>query len=189
MMPDLPRASVTQCAAIIACGGLVLYPTEGVWGLGCDPSNEAAVRRLLALKQRDEAKGLILIAGATAQLDAWVDWSSLDVEQHARALRTWPGFHTWIVPCRQATPTWIRGRHDSVAVRVTAHPAVATMCSQFGKAIVSTSANLASKPSPLHLREVSAEILAGVDAICEGETLGYTSPSQIHDAASGAIVR
>lgn len=189
MRQELSRASIVQCAATLARGGLVLYPTEGVWGLGCDPNNETAVRRLLALKQRDEAKGLILIAGTPSQLDAWVNWSLLDAEQHARAMRTWPGFHTWIVPCTKATPTWIRGEHDSVAVRVTAHPTVAALCAATGGAIVSTSANVAREPSPLQLCEVSAPILKGVDAVCEGETMGYTTASTIHDAVSGAILR
>ncbi len=185
----MPRATVAQCAGSIARGGIVLYPTEGVWGLGCDPNNEAAVQRLLALKQRDQAKGLILIAGTTAQLEPWVDWPSLDGEQHARALRTWPGFHTWIVPCTKATPAWIRGEHDSVAVRVTAHPTVIALCEAAGSALVSTSANVAGEPSPLQLREVSAAIRTGVDAVCEGDTMGYTTASTIHDAVSGAILR
>ena len=124
-------------------GGVVAYPTEAVYGLGCDPWNGEAVRRILAMKQRPEAKGLILIAAEPAQLAPFVDW--LEPVRMSEILATWPGPHTWLLPARPETPVWLRGQHDTLAVRVTAHPLAAALCRSAGMALVSTSANLASR--------------------------------------------
>ena len=184
-----PRTSIQECAAIIHRGGLVLYPTEGVWGLGCDPRNEAAVTRLLELKQRDVAKGLILISGDSAHMDAWVDWLAMDALQRTEVMETWPGFHTWVLPSTVETPYWIRGDHLGVAVRVSQHPTVVALCDAVGSAVVSTSANVASEPSPRSLSEVSSVIVHGVDAIAEGETGGENGASPITDISTGALLR
>lgn len=178
-------------AALIALrnSGVIAYPTEGVWGLGCDPRDEAAVLRLLALKQRDVAKGLILIASDEAQLAPFIDTASLSATQLAEVHASWPGPNTWIVPASNHAPRWITGAHDGIAVRVTAHPLVRALCEGFGGALVSTSANIASEPSPRTRAELDPRIVAGVDAVCDGETLGRAQPSTIRDARSGATLR
>ncbi len=170
-------------------GGVIAYPTEGVWGLGCDPRNEAAVMRLLVLKQRDVAKGLILIASDDVQLAPFIDVSALDAAQRAAMHASWPGPNTWIVPAAATTPRWITGDHEGVAVRVTAHPLVRALCDAFGGALVSTSANIASLPSPRTRAELDPRIVAGVDAVTPGDTLGRNLPSTIRDARSGAVLR
>lgn len=180
---------VAACAGLLRNGGLIAYPTEGVWGLGCDPRDEAAVHRLLALKQRDVAKGLILIASSEAQLAPFIDTASLAESQLADVRASWPGPNTWIVPAAVDAPRWITGTHDGIAVRVTAHPLVRALCDGFGGALVSTSANVASEPSPRSREELDPRIVAGVDAVCEGETLGRQQPSSIRDARSGASLR
>lgn len=182
-------ASVEACATVLRTGGLIAYPTEGVWGLGCDPCDEAAVLRLLALKQRDVAKGLILIASSEAQLAPFVDTAALAAAQLAAIRASWPGPNTWIVPASHAAPRWITGAHDGIAVRVTAHPLVRALCDGFGGALVSTSANIASEPSPRARAELDPRIVAGVDAVSAGETLGRAQPSTIRDARSGAVLR
>ena len=85
-------------------GGVIAYPTEGVWGLGCDPRDEAAVLRLLALKQRAVDKGLILIASDEAQLADFVDMSPLDAATREVVRASWPGPNTWIVPASSTAP-------------------------------------------------------------------------------------
>lgn len=170
-------------------GGVIAYPTEGVWGLGCDPRDEAAVMRLLALKQRTVDKGLILIASDEAQLADFVDMSTLDAATREVVRASWPGPNTWIVPASSTAPRWITGSHDGIAVRVTAHPQVIALCNGFGGALVSTSANLASAPSPRCRDELDPRIVAGVDAVGPGETLGRALPSTIRDARSGALLR
>ena len=181
--------SIDTITALLRQGGVIAYPTEGVWGLGCDPRNEAAVVRLLALKQRDVAKGLILIASDEAQLAAFIETSPLSQAQLAQVRASWPGPNTWIMPASANAPHWITGAHNGIAVRVTAHPLVRTLCDTFGGALVSTSANIASEPSPRSRAELDPRIIAGVDAISEGETLGRQQPSTIRDARSGSTLR
>lgn len=188
MAPRKP-VCVDTAAALLREGAVVAYPTEAVWGLGCDPRDEAAVLRLLALKRREVGKGLILIAGEQAQLDPFLAWDRLDPQARARVLASWPGPHTWIVPASEDTPTWIRGDHAGVAVRVSAHPQVVALCAAFGGALVSTSANPAGLPPPHSHDALDPAILAGIDAVLEGETSGLDRPSIIRDARSGDILR
>ena len=109
-----------SAAALIRRGGVIAYPTEGVWGLGCDPRNEAAVMRILAIKQREVEKGLILIAADEAQLAPFVSMEALGDEQRKAVRASWPGAATWIVPASSTAPRWITGKHDGIAVRVSA---------------------------------------------------------------------
>lgn len=180
---------IANSLAALRNGGVIAYPTEGVWGLGCDPRDEVAVLRLLALKQRDVAKGLILIASDEAQLAPFIDLASLAEAQLAEVRTSWPGPNTWIVPASKDAPRWITGAHDGIAVRVTAHPLVRALCDGFGGALVSTSANIASEPSPRTRDELDPRIVAGVDAVTDGETLGRAQPSTIRDARSGMTLR
>jgi L-threonylcarbamoyladenylate synthase len=170
-------------------GGVVAYPTEAVWGLGCDPLDEQAVMRLLAIKQRPADKGLILIAADTAQLEALVDWATLPSERHAAVLASWPGPNTWTVPVTGRVPAWIRGTHASVAVRVSDHPTVIALCRAFGGPLVSTSANLSGMPPAFHRTDLDPALLGLLDAVCEGETGGLAAPTAIRDALSGAVLR
>jgi L-threonylcarbamoyladenylate synthase len=181
--------TIVDAIAILERGGVIAYPTEGVWGLGCDPLDEAAVLRLLALKQRPVDKGLILVAASVAQLDGLVDWQALGAATRDEVLASWPGPHTWIVPATTRVPHWISGAHDSIAVRVSAHPVVAGLCRGYGAALVSTSANVGGMPAPRTRGELSPEIVAGVDAIVAGETSGLAQPTTIRDARDGRQVR
>lgn len=188
MRPPLP-VTAQAAAIVLRSGGIVAHPTEAVWGLACNPVDEAATVRLLALKQRSVDKGLILVAGSIDQLAAWIDWSALPRAARARVLAGWPGPYTWIVPATAATPAWVRGSHAGVAVRVTAHPPVAALCAAFGGAIVSTSANRAGAPPPSRLGEIDAAILGGVDALLEGATGGLDRPTGIREAMTGHTLR
>lgn len=170
-------------------GGVIAYPTEGVWGLGCDPFNEAATLRVLDIKQRDIAKGLILIAASLPQLDDSVDWDALPAHARDTVLATWPGPATWIVPARPRVPRAITGGHDSVAVRVSAHPEVVALCAAFDGVIVSTSANRAGAPSPRCVHELDPQLVACTDGVLAGETCGSGQPSTIRDARTGAVLR
>ena len=180
---------IGQAIATVRNGGVIAYPTEGVWGLGCDPRNESAVMRLLALKQREVAKGLILIAANEAQLADYIDLAALAADARDAIRASWPGPNTWIVPASTLAPRWITGAHDGIAVRVTAHPVVIALCDGFGHALVSTSANLASAPSPRSRTELDPQVLAGVDAVTTGETSGLAQATTIRDARNGQILR
>ena len=109
-------------------GGVLAYPTESCYGLGCDPRNAKAVGRVLWLKRRSSAKGLILIASSTRQLRPYLAYLPPATMQRMRA--TWPGPHTWLAPAAHDCPPWLRGGHDTIAVRVTAHRGAAELCRQ-----------------------------------------------------------
>ncbi|MGG6463256.1 Sua5/YciO/YrdC/YwlC family protein [Solilutibacter silvestris] len=175
--------------ALIRRGGVIAYPTEGVWGLGCDPRNEQAVMRILAIKQREVEKGLILIAADETQLAPFVSMEALGEEQRAVVRATWPGAATWIVPASAAAPRWITGMHDGIAVRISAHPPVIALCNAFGGALVSTSANRAGNGAPTQRSGLDPEVLALLDGVLAGETGGLLQPTPIRDARSGAILR
>lgn len=172
---------------VLLDGGIVAYPTEAVYGLGCDPHNAAAVIRLLELKQRSWRKGLILIASHRHQLDPWLEPVGLSMEQQME--KSWPGPVTWLLPARPEVPEWLRGEHATLAVRVTAHPLAAALCETFGGPIVSTSANYAghrAARSALQLQRVMGE---QVDYILHGDVGDQLRPTEIRDAESGQVVR
>lgn len=172
---------------ILQAGGIVAYPTEAVYGLGCDPLNPQAVMRLLSLKQRPWQKGMILIASQRQQLDPYLETVNAEIEEQLD--RTWPGPVTWLLPARPEVPRWLRGEHDTLAVRVTAHPLAAALCEAFNGPIVSTSANLAGHAparSPLRvLRELDGE----VDYILHGPLGELAQPTEIRDARTGRVIR
>ncbi len=118
---------------------MIAYPTEGVWGLGCFPENVEAVARILELKQRSWEQGLILVAGHISQVDAYLG----EITDQERAIldANWPGPVTFLVPDRRVAPEWIRGKFETVALRVSAHPIVQAICGELKGPIVSTSAN------------------------------------------------
>ncbi|HSR65279.1 MAG TPA: Sua5/YciO/YrdC/YwlC family protein [Xanthomonadaceae bacterium] len=184
-----PSLSPAAAADRLRHGAVIAYPTEAVWGLGCDPFDEAAVLRLLAIKQRPVDKGLILIAGALELFDGLLDWDRLPTDRREAVYASWPGPHTWIVPAGGRVPHWITGAHDGVAVRVSAHPGVAALCAAFGGPLVSTSANLAGHPPAFSRADLDPAVVALCDGVCSGETGGLSAPTAIVDARSGAQLR
>lgn len=181
--------AIADAAAALKLGRILAYPTEAVWGLGCDPFDETAVMHLLAIKQRPVDKGLILIAGALAQFDGLLDWDALPTDRSEAVFASWPGPHTWVVPATGRVPHWITGAHDGVAVRVSAHPAVVALCAAFGGPLVSTSANRSGEPPVFRREQLDPALLAAIDGVCAGETGGLSSPTAIRDARSGAQLR
>ena len=110
--------TIEEAAEVIRSGGIVAYPTEAVWGLGCDPFDEGAVHRLLAIKQRPVEKGLILIAATLEQLKPLIDVAAVPTDRLANVLSSWPGPYTWVMPATAQAPRWITGQHRGIAVRV-----------------------------------------------------------------------
>lgn len=178
---------VQHAAAMIRGGGLVAYPTEAVFGLGCDPRNELAVHRLLTAKQRQPDKGLILIGADFAQFGPYL--RPVDATLHARAMASWPGPVTWLWPCRPDAPRWLTGDRDVLAVRITDHPLAADLCRQAGRALVSTSANRSGEPPARDAHTVQQTLGMLLDTILEGDTGGREKPSEIRDLITGDIVR
>lgn len=178
---------IEHAVAALRRGGVIAYPTEAVWGLGCDPDNDEALARLLHLKARDPAKGVILVAARLQQFNAWL--KGLPPARRVTLAASWPGPNTWLVPDNGRSHALVHGEHDRVALRVSAHPLVAALCEAFGGPIVSTSANVASEPPALSADEVRAIFGDGLDAIVEGELGGLGRPSTIRDLVTGRVLR
>ena len=171
--------------------GVIAYPTESVFGLGCDPDCDFAIKKILDLKQRPAHKGLILIADNIEQLASYANFSTLNEDQLTQIKESWPGNITWIVPCHSHTSALITGDFDSVAVRVSAHPFVKQLCSTFGKPIISTSANLSGQPTCDNAQEVHKMFTDSplLNGIVDVPVLGEQSPSKIINALSGEQLR
>jgi len=178
---------IKHTVEILQAGGIIAYPTEAVYGLGCDPLIPEAVFRLLRLKQRDPDKGLILIASDFYQLRDYI--KPLDARTMAPVLDTWPGPHTWLLPAQTWVPHWIRGKHDTIAVRVTNHPIAAALCKTTGSALISTSANISRRPAARIPSEIRRLFGTGIDMLLPGPLGDLETPTPIRDARTGAILR
>lgn len=175
-------------ATAFTSGQLIAYPTEAVYGLGCDPQNQQAVQTLLALKQRPVEKGMILIADNYQQLLPYVDDDKIPGDKREQIFASWPGPFTWLLPKSEQAPYWITGESDMIAVRITAHPLVKSMCQQLNSALVSTSANLSGQP-PITSANGIRQQFAGSVHLVEGELGGANTPSQIRHGLTGELVR
>ena len=177
---------IQQIAQKVRGGAVIAYPTEAVWGLGCDPFNGTAVARLLALKERPVHKGLILVAADIAQFAELLE--GLSACELAQLQKSWPGPNTWLVPHHNRVPEWITGAHDSVAIRVSAHPLVAELCRLTGP-LVSTSANPSGLlPAKSRLR-IEQYFHGQLDAVLSGELGRSSNPSTIRDLRTGQVLR
>lgn len=169
-------------------GGVIAYPTEAVWGLGCDPWNQAAVEQILELKKRPVHKGLILVAASPEQIRFLLEPLPEALQQ--QALSHWPGPVTCLIPDVQGQiPRWVRGDHDTVAVRVSAHPVVQSLCQVVGKPLVSTSCNPAGHQPARSALQARRYFGGGIDWLVPGALGGARQPSRILDLASGRRLR
>ena len=180
-------AAFEACIQAVQRGGVIAYPTEAVYGLGCDPAKLAAVQRVLTLKQRPAHKGLILIAADFDQLAPYL--LPLDSVTHARVMATWPGAVTWILPAQPQVSPLIRGEHDTLAVRVSAHPTCRALCLRLGHPLISTSANLSTLPPARDAQAVAAQFGTLLDGIVDAPVGGQAQPTEIRQGLTGEIVR
>jgi L-threonylcarbamoyladenylate synthase len=169
-------------------GEVIIYPTEAVLGIGCDPDNEAAVLKLLELKQRSVDKGLILVAANYSQLLPYVDDKAIPEQNRPNIFSSWPGPVTWLLPKSKAAPSWVTGVHNSIATRVPSFAPLVELCERLGKPIVSTSANLSGEPSCITIEEAKQQFGDNVVYV-DGKVQGRTSPSTIKDAMTGEVLR
>jgi L-threonylcarbamoyladenylate synthase len=179
---------IIAAAEIISRGGVIAYPTEAVYGLGCDPFNPEAIARLLHIKNRSADKGLILIAAEWKQVEYLI--KPINPKLLARILATWPGPTTWIFPAdEQVVPSWVRGKNTSIAIRVIDHPEASALCHAFNGPIISTSANLEGFPPIRDRRTLEMTFAENIDFILPGSVGNRINPSEIRDAISGEIIR
>jgi L-threonylcarbamoyladenylate synthase len=179
--------AIDRAARIVRAGGVIAYPTEAVFGLGCLPDNRRAVMRVLAVKRRSWRKGLVLIGATLAQLERY---AVLPPEpRRSEILATWPGPVTWALKARRTTPRWISGGRDSVAVRLTAHPLARRLCERTGSALVSTSANVSRRAPHRRVLALRHELGRRLDCVLAGELGGLTQPTVIRDGRTGHVLR
>lgn len=176
-----------QAARQVRSGGIVAYPTEAVYGLGCAPLNEQAVRRLLGLKGRAAAKGLILIGADPEHLIPYMD--EMPAEREREIWDNWPGHLTWVVPARTWVPAWLTGGRGSIALRMTDHPMAAALCRACGGALVSTSLNRSGRKPARNALQARLRLPEGCDYLLHGRVGTRGLPSTIKDALSGRILR
>lgn len=189
-MQDL---AIKRAAEVIWAGGVIAYPTEAVWGLGCDPDNEQACLNLLQIKKRPVEKGMILIAGSMDQISSIL--APLSSRQRSALSEAWEqqektGAVTMLVPDpMNKVPWWVKGQHPAVALRVSRHPIVQALCKAYGGPLVSTSANLSGKPPARSRLMVEKQLGRQLDFILPGELGGAKSPSRIIDLETGKTLR
>lgn len=185
----ITHALLDTAAAVeqLRAGGVIAYPTEAVYGLGCDPANESAVRKLLAMKGRHESAGLVLIASRFSQLERWI--APIDEALIDKAMETWPGPVTWLFPRAAGVPDYVAGKHDTIALRITAHEPSRALCEAFGSALISTSANHTSAEPARSAGEASEYFGSELAGILAGELGKGAKPSEIRDLVSGKIIR
>ncbi len=182
-------AVIEEAAQVFGQGGLIAYPTEAVFGLGCDPDNNSAIERLLSLKQRSADKGFILLASDYCQLQAYVDESAISEQQKMKILSRWPGAITQVLPTNKNISPLLSGIFNTIAVRITQHPDVIALCRKTGKAIISTSANISGHPSAKTWQDVEQQFPKQLDYLIKTKTLGHESPSTIIDGITSKVLR
>ena len=175
---------IGKAARVLLDGGVIAYPTEGVYGLGCIPDDVAAVMRILEIKERDADMGLVLIVSDIGQLEGWIDVAEDAVPESSADKPV-----TWIVPATARVPYWIRGRHESIAVRQTEHPVARALCEATDSALVSTSANISGRQPARNVHLLRRQFGDLVDYIVPGDLGGAAGASEIRDLLTGKVLR
>lgn len=186
-MTQLALLDTTAAVEQLRNGQVIAYPTEAVYGLGCDPRNEAAVRNILRIKGRHESMGLVLIASDFKQIQPWIG----EVEERLvqTAMDSWPGPVTWLFPRAADVPDYVAGSHPTVAVRVTAHQPSRDLCEAFGSALISTSANFSAASPARSYEEVDKNFRQLIAGCLEGDLGDGERPSEIRDLRTGNVLR
>lgn len=180
--PDLQEAVKT-----LRTGGIIAYPTESIYGLGCDPRNESALHNLIALKQREHHKGLILIASNYAQITDFI--GPHDERLKHRLCEPAPTPTTWVVAAADNLSPLLTGGRPTLAVRITDHPVAAALCNLFAGPITSTSANISGRTAATSAHDVRSQFPCGIDCVVDGAPGQLSRPSQIIDAQTMQVLR
>ena len=174
-----------QALQLLEDGKIIAYPTEAVYGLGCDPFNQQAVETLLILKQRPISKGLILLIDNWSQLTPLIGNIPMDLLNAVRD--TWPGPVTWVFPKAVSIPYWLSGDYNSIAIRMSAHPVARALCVR--GPVVSTSANICGHEPAVDFANLCQQFPHGIDAFLAGDLGGASQPSAIYDVLNGQRLR
>ncbi|MCW9718727.1 Sua5/YciO/YrdC/YwlC family protein [Avibacterium sp. 21-599] len=180
--------NIAQLVELLKQNEIIAYPTEAVFGLGCNPLSESAVQKLLLLKQRPVEKGLILIAPQLDFLLPFIDEHKLNETHWQRLNAHYDHPTTWVVPAKPTTPKFLTGQFSTIAVRISDHPAVKQLCEQAGFALTSTSANLTGLPPCRTYQAVKAQFGEHFPVL-EMVVGNATNPSEIRDLFTQQLFR
>ncbi len=185
MKPD--QSAIARALEVVQGGGLIAYPTEAVFGLGCRADLPRPAEILFRLKGRDPDQGLIVLIDRLESLGDWI--RPLGESQRRRLLERWPGPETWLLPAGSQCPPWLRGSHESLAVRMSAHPVCQALCRGLSVPLISTSANRSGQPPATTAAEVGEQFGDSLNFILDAPLGGASAPSQIFDLESGKRLR
>jgi len=176
-------------ADVIKQGGVIAYPAEACFGLGCDPRSQRAIKRIRKLKNRSADQGFILVADTLDRLLPYLDWKALDPQQQMHIIASWPGPISWLIPASSQAGPELTGQHDTLAVRLSAFETLRDLCCSVQSALLSTSANYKGQAPLLTAADVAATFAEKIDYIIDLPIQGLDNPSQIVDARTLNIIR
>lgn len=178
---------IRKAVKVLQQGGIIAYPTEAVYGFGCDPFNQDAVEKIREIKGRSSQKSFILIISDWCQVEALIQPVSKDIMQ--KMMASWPGPVTWVLPAKENAPSWICSENNTIALRFSAHPLANALCKKFARPLVSTSANRSNQAPYRHYTTVCREFDQQIDYIVKGKVGNLTRPTEIRDAITGEVIR
>lgn len=182
------KEDIKKACQVMNEGGVILYPTDTIWGIGCDATNEEAVKRVYEIKQRADSKAMLVLVDSEAKVDFYVSdvpavaWDLIELSEKPL---------TVIYDGARNLAQNLIAEDGSVGIRITKEDFSKELCFRFRKAIVSTSANISGQPSPANFGEVSEEIKSLVDYVVEyrQEDLSRPKPSSIIKLGKGGLVK
>ncbi|AEO08263.1 protein involved in synthesis of threonylcarbamoyladenosine-modified tRNA [Buchnera aphidicola str. Ua (Uroleucon ambrosiae)] len=180
--------SLSYCVKMLKNKHVIAYPTESMFGLGCDPNSEEAVKKLLKLKNRNMEKGFILVAAHFNQITQYINEENISQAQKNKMLFFWPGHFTFLVPAKFSVPYWLTGKFNTIAVRISAHNEIIRLCNAFGGALISTSANISSMP-PCITSEAVSKCFGNTFPLLHGKIGAEKHPSKIINLINGKLIR
>lgn len=181
--------NINEAISVLREEGVIAYPTESVFGLGCDPDSELALSKLLKIKKRSSSKGMLVVSHDFSLVTKYINFTQVNESDLMYTKEFWPGPFTFLFPASDSCSPLLIGDHLTIAIRISTHPIIKALCSCFNKPIVSTSANFSGKSPCISLTEVHEHFDNVVDFIVDGETLNYTKPSTIIDLKTKIILR
>ncbi len=191
-MTELQLADVKACIEVLRKGGIIVYPTDTIWGIGCDACCPEAVRKIFALKKRADAKALISLVGSEGQLERTiadipeVAWQLIEYNEKPLTI-------VYDAPAPEAgIADELRAPDGSMGVRLTSDEFCAEICRRLRHPLVSTSANVSGEPAPACFADISSDILDGADYVCMGrrdEKASEAVPSTVMRLSSGGLFK
>ena len=173
MVERYDREDLQEAVRVLRAGGVIVYPTDTVWGIGCDATNEDAVRKVYALKHREDSKSMLVLLDGAGKLQGYVEhipdaaWDLLECTAHDRDSQgLQPRPMTIIYPGAKNIAPNLIAEDGSIGIRITQEPFSKALCEQLHRPIVSTSANISGEPTAKNFRQISQAVLDAADYVC-----------------------